>query len=372
MPFVLGWLLCLFQFLEKKQAWLIFVGGLLLGVGVHSYHAAKVMMPIYLITTWFAIYPEVKKSKRLVLLPLLGFVIPLLPLIPWLMQYPDTFVDQVKYTQLYDTRLGPFSGIATLLTPESILKRLNVFISYFDSYFLFFRGDASLIHSTGKTGVFMLAYIVLLPLGIVSVLRRKPSTVWKVVLAGFITAPVAAALVGDHYRISRALVILPFATLLIVYGVNFLLSRKNVLLRIICYLLLVTIPLQFGYFGYDYLTKYRIRSYEWFKYNIPGALEAVINIDQQESTTAIYLDNRIEFIDRYWKFYLLKYKEEELFKKTFYFDTRDIKPELLPQNSLLVYHFDHINGLIDSIGSFQKVQTIYEPDGTSRFYIFKN
>ena len=142
--------------------------------------------------------------------------------------------------------------------------------------------------------------------------------------------------------------------------------------HVICYLLLIAVPLQFAYFVYDYFKDYRIRSYSWFRYNIQGALEAVIRRDEKEQSQAIYLDNRVDFIDRYWRFFLLKHKGEGLLTKTYYFDPKWVDLENLPKNSLILYNFDHIDGLKNRIGPFKKVENIIEPDGTGRFYIFRN
>lgn len=371
-PFVSGWLLFLYLYKERRNVWFLGAASFLLGLGVHSYHAAKIMMPLYLLFTLFAVWPQIKKYPKLVIMIIVPFIIPLLPIIPWISRYPDTFINQVRYAQLYDTALNPISGIFTLLTPESLARRFSVFIAYFDPYFLFFKGDASLIHSTWRTGVFLVPFAVLIPFGIYNVLKNNRNRFGILIAIGFFTAPLASALIGDHYRISRALVMLPFATLLALYGVQFLLSWRNKLLRVACYLLLIAIPIQFAYFVYDYFKDYRIRSYSWFRYNIPAALEAVIDEDQKIPLYAINLDNRIDFIDRYWRFFLIKHNREDLLGKTYYFDPYFSDLKSFPKNSLLLYNFDHV-GIADSQkDSFKKIKSIYELDGTSRFYIYKN
>lgn len=370
-PFVLGWLLCLYLFLEKRNPWFLGLAAFLLGLGFHSYHAAKVMIPLYILMTFWVLGRQLKENKKLILFIIVPFLIPLLPVIPWLSKYPDTFIDQVKYTGLYDTGLNPLAGLFSLLNPGSILHRLDVFFAYFNPYFLFFRGDESLIHSTQRTGVFLLSFAIFIPAGMYSVLRSKTPFNLLLVL-GFFSSPIAAALVGDHYRISRALVMLPFATLLAVYGVQLLLSTKNNLLHVTCYLLLITLPLQFSYFVFDYFKDYRIRSYSWFRYNIPAALEAVIDEDTKRPLYAINLDDRIDFIDRYWRFFLIKHNREDLLEKTYYFDPYFSDLKSFPKNSLLLYNFDHVGNADNKKDSFRKTKDIFEPDGTSRFYIYRN
>lgn len=382
-PFVLGWLLLLVYFFENKNPWLLLIIGLVLGIGIHSYHAAKIMMPFYLILTLIFVSALVKKKKQL-FLPIIGFVLPILPLIPWLSQYPDTLVDQVRYTRLYDTGLGPFAGIATILTPENLGHRLDVFILYFNPVFLFLLGDRSLIHSTSlyhplglsesivRAGVFLLSFAAFLPLGIYSVLKKERNRLFWLLLIGFFTAPIAAVLIGDHYRISRALVILPFAIILTTFGAKFLIEQKKKIFRVACYFLLIAMPLQFSYFLYDYFADYRIRSYNWMKYNIPGALEEVISQETREPASYIFIDRRIEFVDRYWRFYLIKHNKEELLTKTIFFEPRDIVLEELSENSIILYNFNNVDGLKTEIGPFHKTANIFEPDGVSTFYVYRN
>lgn len=367
LPFVLGWMLLVYSFFSIKKLWLLFLAGLLLGVGVHSYHATKVIMPIYVILTLFLIVIKLKEKKVIALsILIISFILPLLPLISWLSQYPDTLTDQVRYTGLYDTRLNPIQGIATLLKADVIFQRIEIYFKYFDPLFLFFKGDASLIHSTGKVGVFLLSFAILLPLGIYTAVKNRG---WfnTVLIIGFFTAPFAAALVGNEYRASKELVILPFASLLATLAVKFLLSSSHKIWRLLALILLVIIPLQFTYFLYDYFNDYRARSYNWFNYNIGGSLKKVIDQDKDDNLNSIYLDNGVNFIDRYWRFYLIEYKKESLLAKTYYIDPGVVDIQALSKASLLHFRFDHPPSVFPP-----HTQSISEPDNFVSFYIFKN
>lgn len=364
LPFVLGWFLLLMEFKEKKKLWQIFLSTMLLGLGVHSYHAAKVMMPIFLLLTLIVIFREFKKSKLVILLALIGFVLPLLPLIPWLQRYPDTLTDQVRYTGLYDTRLSPLEGIATLMTLEKISERMLIYINYFDPVFLFVRGDASLIHSTREAGVFLLPFIVLLPLGIYQIVVRK-SWMSFIILAGFFTAPLAPALVAHPFRISKALLMLPFAAIIATAGLQFFSRHRHLIWQWVGIILLILAPIQFSYFFYDYLNDYQSRSYNWFNFNIAGALEEIIAQEKDNSATKINLDEKIGFIDRYWRFYLIRHQREDLIGKTVYFDP-EISAQHFDPQSIVLYRFDHLK--LES--EFGNRRTILEPDGRESFYIF--
>lgn len=374
-PFVLGWLLLIVYFLESQKPFYLLLLGIALGFGFYSYHASRIMIPFYFVSTLFFLLPELKKAKR-ALLVIIGFIAPLLPLIPWTREYPETlFIDQVHYL-----RIGTASSLFSL---ESLSHRFDVFVSYFNPIYLFLLGDASLIHSTSlhhplglgqaaiRAGVFLLPLAVFIPLGIYNVLRKR-DRLSLLILFGFLTAPIAGALAGDHYRYSRILVILPFAIILAVYGIKFLSEQKNKLLLTTYYLLLIFIPLHFFYFLYDYFTDYRVRSYAWMKYDIPGALETVIYEDAKSSSSTIYLDNRVGFIDRYWKFYLIKHDKLELADITQFIDIREADLETLDSKSIVMAEFNNVDGQMQDLGDFRKVATIREPDFVPIFYIYRN
>lgn len=76
-PFVMAWLLCLLSFLERRRTWVLFLGVSLLGVGVYSYIASVIMMPVYLLMTWAVLYATSSRSLRLYVVSVAGFVWPL-------------------------------------------------------------------------------------------------------------------------------------------------------------------------------------------------------------------------------------------------------------------------------------------------------
>lgn len=370
-PFIIGWMILILMFNERKNSLFLFLATFVLGLGVHSYHATKIMMPLYLLFTFIFLLPQLKKNKILIFITLIGFILPLLPLIPWLSKYPDTFIDQVKYTHLYDTKLNPIQGFISLLTPESLIIRLAIYLSYFDPEFLFLKGDAHLIHSTRQVGAFLMPFAILLITGIYNVFKYKKTKFNLLLVSGFFTAPLAASFVENPYRISKALFILPFATLLATFGVEFLFTKGKNVLKYIGVLTLIAIVIYFYYFLNDYFNDYPKRVYNWFNFNIPNALETAIKIDKEKKIQYFYLDNKVYFIDRYWKFYLLKHNKENLLNKTFYFNPDNLDPRSLPKNSLLIYRFDHLRNIqgLDQITDFKS--EIREPDGLTSFYLYK-
>lgn len=368
LPFIIGWLLFLYIFMENRKIKWLALGMFLLGFGIHSYHPPKIWMPLYFLATLLILWRGY--SKKSILISSIFFILPLLPFIWWLPKYPDTLIDQVRFTGLYNTQLDPFQGLLSLLNSEGILSRLRVYISYFNLKFLFLHGDLTLIHSTRNVGVFLFSFAVLLPLGIYLALRKKDKF-FKLILFGFFSAPIPASLVLVQDRASRILVILPFAVLLATYGASHLLAHKFRFFKILAVLLLILIPIQFSFFLKDYFTGYRERSYTWFNYNIPGILEEVIKQDNLQSHSRIYIDNRTWLIQPYWKFYLIKNNRTDLLSKTEYYT--DINLNELPKGSLLEYRFDNLALKQQIQGSnFRKIKEITEPDGFVSYFLYKN
>lgn len=73
--------------------------GLVLGIGVHSYHAGKILMPVFLLSTIYFFRESLSGNKRL-LYPLVGsFLVVQILFLPWFIRFPETFVlDQINYT----------------------------------------------------------------------------------------------------------------------------------------------------------------------------------------------------------------------------------------------------------------------------------
>ena len=55
-PFLLTWLLCLLIYLDRRHSWTLVVATSALGLGVFSYIASAIMMPVYLLLTGLALF----------------------------------------------------------------------------------------------------------------------------------------------------------------------------------------------------------------------------------------------------------------------------------------------------------------------------
>jgi 4-amino-4-deoxy-L-arabinose transferase-like glycosyltransferase len=392
LPFVLGWFLCLLTFLETKRPATLFTGTLLLGIGVFSYIAALVLMPLYFLATCIVVLRE---PRRLQLLGVCaaGFGLPLLFLAGWLIGHPTAFADTAARYDLYDTKhLNALQGLRSFLSFTNVDRLASLYWSFFNPSFLFFTGDRQTMFSTKLIGVFTLPVAFLLPAGIYSVLSRPLTTRTTLVFLGFVTAPLAALLGGEDNAITRAVTLLPFTALLATFGIEYLwsaslgwfsanrIANRFSLSRMAAIVLLVLIPAQFALFYRDYFTDYRLRSSPWLSGNLRGALETLIEMEEQQHAPRIYfailastsglMDIRNRWMGSYWQFYLIKHQREDLLARSGPFEMGHVRE--VPTGSLVLANIGEVN--MDSLvksGELKRVRMIPEVSGPEFFSILQ-
>ncbi len=367
--FVVFWLLVLKLFEYKNRPIYLLIAGLILGLGIHSYHAAVVTMPIYFIATTVYLF-IVKKAKFINILSIfLGFAIPIIVFIPWLRIHPDTLLNQVSYVGSIDKSVDTAKGIWGVFNINRLATFASNYITYFSPKILFFEGDRSLIHSTGKVGAFSFGVAFLLLFGVVEAIRRKEDVFSKLILFGFLTYPIAPSIVNDPQRISRGLIVIPFTVLLCVYGVFFLRNQKDRIFKYILITILAFILIDFGVFLGDYFGNYRLRSSGWFNNSIGSLYESVIKSTNFRTVNKIYIDRNIYFAEDYFNFYQIQFGKD-LKSKVEYVDARSIDYNKLPKGSLMAVQVGDIPLKPDKIGGFEKIEIIKELNGYETFLVY--
>src|SRR5262245_33498155 len=91
-PFMLAWLLCLLRHLEKASERDLFASTLCLGIGIYSYAAAAVVMPLYFVMTLAVLLKE-RQPRRAYLVAAAGFLIPAALCVPWLLVHRNMIGD---------------------------------------------------------------------------------------------------------------------------------------------------------------------------------------------------------------------------------------------------------------------------------------
>jgi 4-amino-4-deoxy-L-arabinose transferase-like glycosyltransferase len=344
LPFLLGWLLGVVTYLQTGRLRTLFVAGLVLGIGFYSYISAVLLAPVFLVITAGLLFHARKPARDYAALGI-GFALPLLMLVPWLVAHPTAFGDTANRFELYDAgNLNALQGLRSFLSYNSIEARAAIYWSFLNPSFLFFTGDLQMPFSTRMVGVFLLPMAIFMIAGIGATLRR-PDPLRVLVLIGFFSAPLAAVLVPENSEIIRAVAMLPFGVLLAAAGieslwrwprverVRLLVMPAGVLLaaagivyaawslttsghltsstlpiigvgialcliafasdaisiaKIAAVLLLLAMPAQFSRFARDYFGDYRRRSSNWLGGNLRGALLELIERAQRDGAPFVY------------------------------------------------------------------------------------
>jgi 4-amino-4-deoxy-L-arabinose transferase-like glycosyltransferase len=365
--FILLWLVFLKFYIDKRKDLFIFLSGLSLGIGFHTYYGAEIFMPLYLLATLLLFRKDLGIKSSLVFI--FGFILPLLPLIPWLLKYPDTLLRKVGYAGAIDPSVDVEKGIWGVLNPSRLSRFFSSYLSYFSPKLLFISGDKSLIHSTQKHGAFLFPLVFPFVFGILNILLKKKDAFSRLLLFGFLTYPIAPALIAEPMRIVRGSSVIPFVILISFYGVFYLLETKEKLLKILLVGILAFSALEFLIFVRGYFTEYPKESYAWFNNDIGGALEGAIKSTSIRNVKNVYIDKNIYFIEKYVKFYSLKLSSD-LERRAVYFDPTSIDFSSFPIYSLIVVKAENAPEIIDKVGNFEKIETIREPNGYETFYIF--
>jgi hypothetical protein len=242
---------------------------------------------------------------------------------------------------------------------------VSLYWRYFDPAYLFVAGGGWTMYTTHRVGVFVLPVLILIVIGLGQMVRGGRTWPNILLLFGFFTAPIAACVVGEPYAIQRELVILPFAALIAASGSEYLLSACRGWQRRASWCVLALVPLQFGVFYADYVTRYNERSAFGFEGDLRRALEEIIDRERKDESGPVYLSKDIRFVDLYWTWYLRKHTREDLLGRTMYFDATSFDADSMPPASLvLTGRGQHARSPIFAADTFRRVLLIGNVDRT--------
>lgn len=217
LPFFLLWLYFLLSYSLSPRSMKVLLAGFFLGISFYAYKGMRAMVPVYLlISLGYLFYLSFiknigeKKSIPLFLFGLAPFLLPL----KWL---------QIHYA-------GAVYDPAAVSSP-SFFDAILVYLSSFDFSFLFVRGDKTLIHSTGRHGMFLVPNIILFFLGFAQLFKEKKMA-YFVIFFCLIFTPLLLTTVGSVYRASRLMPYLPLATFIFTLGVKKILEIRPKSVRV--------------------------------------------------------------------------------------------------------------------------------------------
>ena len=337
LPFMLGWFWFLLDYTDTKRLKSAVLAGLCLGLGFYSYIASWVMMPIYLVLSAI-VYWRSAGLLRPLAASTVGFVVPLLVVIPWLWTHPAMLRETFDRYQMSDQdQVSMIQEPRNALRLDKVAATVSTYWSHFDPAFLFMIGGPSMTTSTGRVGVFLLPLAFLLPLGVFALLRRSdPLGFHAVILLGVITAPLAATLKGQPFSVQRILFMLPFAALVAAYGLDWLWQARSRAARVAAIALLVGVPLHFAVFYRDFFTHYKLRSA--FYYDPAAFADVATYLMADDRAPSIYLSTELDDVGAKWRYYTTRDGRQDKMARTTYVEHDGLNIGPSEAGSLLAVH----------------------------------
>lgn len=375
-PCVLAWLILLVDSHRLQSSRRFFAAGCVLGLGLYTYVASVVMMPVYLLLTYLALFVSGVRRLRPHAAVTAGFMLLVLPLAFYLVAMPQVYAGFVGRYGGTSVDLDVLQHPTGSFSAHLIADRWPIYRSFFEWRFLFEHAETHLLSSTLMTGVFLKAMTILLPVGIYHILRNRRTPFTLLLLAVFFSAPLAASLIPEKYAIDRALALVPAGALIGAFGIDWLLLPRARFLtwpaRALCLGLLVWMIVQFDGFYRDYLTDYRGRAAFWFDGNHPGAFEPLVRQHPPDDRRFIYLSTGLPRIKDHWTLYLLSRQRTDLLKRTVFFSQQDLQLAFVKPGSLLLTGADDpIQRSFLKMEAVRAVDQVTDPDGTPSFTIFE-
>ena len=222
LPFILAWLLCLLSYLRGGRRVLLFAAGAALGIGIYTYIAAYMLMPIYGLLTCMVLWRRREPLGNYWLLAA-GFLLPLLCCLPFLVSHPTVIHDVFwHYQRDKPQSAGAIGLLGGFFTYDRFATAASIYWGFWNPRFLFINGPDSM----WAAGAFLLPIAGLLAVGMVAAWHR-PVPYGVLLIGGLLTAPIPASLVGDGEAIHRAAAVLPFGVLLAILGLQHLLTTGS-------------------------------------------------------------------------------------------------------------------------------------------------
>jgi 4-amino-4-deoxy-L-arabinose transferase-like glycosyltransferase len=363
-PIILAWLLCVAAFSHEPTRRRLAAAAAWLGAGFYTYLACVVMMPLYwLLTAWLGYRAF---GRRALLVAAVALAVPLVPMAIWYATHPERTAQIVGAYELGKemAATGPTAGAGQ----GAVRKAVGLYWSFFSPEYLFVSGDSSLINSTRSAGLFPLSFALLIPLGILQTLKqRRPMEI--VVLAGFLTAPVAAIASGA-IEMNRVLYVLPFGVLMAVYGVEWLITARARAWTAVAIIVVVAVPAQFAGFYRDYMGRYRADAAIAFGGNTRELFTETVTRAGDGRDQRVYVSSAIPFSDRYWRFYALAARKPELIERL---ERYEELPATAPVGTLLACRLSDAgcSRLLPGGQGWLPVRVVNELDGAPAFALFE-
>lgn len=245
---------------------------------------------------------------------------------------------------------------------------MTLYWAFFDPAFLYLIGGFTrMTNSTRLVGVFLLPFILLVPLGLVQMVTVRRSVISVVIFLGFCLAPLAAVFtVLEPYASDRELAVVVFGVLIATYGVERLLALRGRAGRAFAIGVIALVPLHFLFFQWHYFGDYHLRSAVFYEWNHRDALEAIIAREDISRPRPVYLTTGTTTPRAgYWQLSLIKHQRLDLLAHTTYFDAAT-----LPANSLVLATVDELR-VLTGPGKLHVIYSAPEPGDDPFFHLLE-
>ena len=315
LPFVLLWLWLVLAYLERRERRLLIGAAMVLGVGVFSYIASWVVMPMLAMLTVIVVRPPLRHA----IASLAAFSVPVVAVL-LLHGDPGRILGDLMGRYRLEGDAG--TGWLQALLEFNVAERASLYWQYFNPSFLVFAGGADPLMATSRAGVFLVAAAALIACGVYAVLRGGDRA-RLMVLAGFVLAPLPVVLTVPETPSAspgRVLPMIVFGILLAAIAAERLWQSPRVLPKAVLLILIAAVPLQFAVFHRDYFGDYQHRAAHRFDpYAMRDAIAAIADLESKRPASAVLLHDDGDNKAIRWRFYTLKEKREELWQRTAYF-----------------------------------------------------
>ena len=330
------------------------------------------MMPVYLALSLIVFWRAGGQWLRPIIAAAAGFSLPILVFLPWLWFHPAMLQETFNRYQMSDQQqVSMIQDPANAFRRDTVAATLTTYWSYFDPGFLFLIGGPSMTTSTGRVGVFLIPLAVLLPLGVIALLRRPdPHGFHALILLGILTAPLAATLKGQPFMIQRVLFMLPFVSLAAAVGLGELWDLRHRAGKAAAIVLTAGLVLQFGVFYRDFFTHYPLRSAFYYD---PVAFEDVAAYMMRDTQAPLlYFSDELDDVGAKWRYYTTRDDRTELLARTRYVrnDGLDIGPND-PGSLLAVQTKTEQMAALEAGGMWRKETIIADVDNRETVAIFR-
>ena len=215
--------------------------------------------------------------------------------------------------------------------------------------------------SSGRMGVFLIPVVVLLPVGIIALIRRRGLRVaGGILLAGLLLSPIPAAVSGQSRMIQRAVLMLPFVALISAAGFAVLWQSRQRIWRYAAVALVVIAPVQFAVFYWDFLTHYKYRSA--FYYDAVSFASVSEHLLGGATAPAIYLRRDLDAVGAKWRFYATKARQTALLDRTTYVSGPQDLEAASPGSLLVMYPQNAEIAALEQSGRWTLVQIVNDVD----------